>query len=362
MKLRKKNSFRNWIAKNKILVMIVIGTLLLIGGGVTAWLITGNDSGLWEIISREREEEEEEEPEPIVWHAALTGRVVETEAEVNSVVTAIAIENSPQARPQSGLKEAGVVFESVAEGGITRFLAFYQDDKPAMIGPVRSLRTCYLDWVAGFDAVILHYGGSAAALNRVRNGPYRRLDEMVQPRTTWRSADRWAPHNVYTNFERIDGTNRDLGWEGSNFVGWERKDAEVAEELNATHVDFRISHGHLYNSTFNWNGDYGVYFRSQGGAPHMDREQGHIAPNVVIAIIVDQRTVMEDGWRTLIGTTGAGYAYVFQDGTVTPARWRKQNREAMIEFFDREGVVVPLNRGQVWITALPSDERRVTWQ
>lgn len=137
-------------------------------------------------------------PEPTIYYSPLTGRQVDSEAATKQAVTGIMIENSPDARPQSGIKQAGIVYEAVAEGGITRFLALYQEAKPGLIGPVRSVRMYYVDWVAPYNASVAHIGGSAAALAEVRNGSYRDIDQFFNAPYYWRATDRYAPHNVYT--------------------------------------------------------------------------------------------------------------------------------------------------------------------
>ena len=106
------------------------------------------------------------------------------------------IENSPDARPQSGIKQAGVVYEAIAEGGITRFLALYQEAKPGLIGPVRSVRMYYVDWAAPYNASIAHIGGSAAALAEVRNGNYRDIDQFFNSGSYWRAIA--TPRTMYT--------------------------------------------------------------------------------------------------------------------------------------------------------------------
>jgi hypothetical protein len=103
------------------------------------------------------------------------------------------IENSPDARPQSGLQDAGVVVEAIAEGGITRFLTLFQESQPQYIGPVRSLRPYYIDFAAPFQAGIAHVGGSPEALSRVRNGSYRDLDQFFNSAYFSRISARPAP-------------------------------------------------------------------------------------------------------------------------------------------------------------------------
>ena len=78
------------------------------------------------------------------------------------------VENSLAARPQSGLSQAGVVFEALAEGGVTRFMALYQDTTPTNVGPIRSARPYFIEWAMGFDAAYAHVGGSPVALSDIK--------------------------------------------------------------------------------------------------------------------------------------------------------------------------------------------------
>lgn len=363
--MKSTNRLKEWLIKNKVLAMIVAGSLVLAGSGVAVYLLVIREPVQpdYPIAQDDDPDYEPEPPEPIIWRANLTGRIVETEAEQNAAVTAIMIENSMQARPQSGLKEAGLVFESEAEGGITRFFAFYQSEKPEIIGPVRSLRTYNIDWAAGFQATLVYYGGSAASLQLAGSGAFRTFGGNFLPASAhWRAADRWAPHNVYTSFERLDALNRERGFLTSDFVGFARKDDEPAEAPNATNVRLNVSHMAAFSSRFRWDPETNRYFRYQGADPHIDREHGHIAPNVVVGMIVDQRLVYEDGWRNQIHTVGSGRAYFFQDGTVTVGRWRQTARDVALEFLDEEGNAFALNRGQTWIVAVPSGRGSVSWE
>ncbi len=301
-------------------------------------------------------------PKPIVYYSPLTGKIVPDEGSTKQAVTAIMLENSPDARPQSGLKDAGIVFEAIAEGGITRFLALYQEDKPQLIGPVRSLRLYYVDWLAPFQASVAHIGGSKFALDEVRNGSYRDIDEFFNSRSYWRASDRYAPHNVYTSFERLDDLNRQKGYSSSTFTAWPRTNGKPAKEPNATTINVTIS-GPLYNSSYVYDSATNTYARSQGGAPHTDREAGQISPSVVIVMDTNMAKVFEDGWREQITTVGNGKARIFQNGTVTEATWTKADRGSQIHFTDSTGKEISFARGQTWITAIPVNQRgNVTWQ
>lgn len=309
-------------------------------------------------------------PKPKLYYSPLTGEQVKNQAATQQAVTAIMIENSPDARPQSGLKKAGVVFEAIAEGGITRFLALYQQAKPQLIGPVRSVRPYYVSWLAPFQASVAHVGGSYNALKTVRNGHYRDIDEFFNPQAYWRSTDRWAPHNVYTSFAKLDQLNKSKGYKTSHFKGFVRVKPDDKKSVNAekkvektaakaNHIDISISSAE-YNVHYNYSKSGKAYVRYEGGVPHVDREKGQITPKVVIAIKVPTKIAWEDGYREQMTTIGRGQAYIFQHGIVRKATWSKKSQFAQIRFLDSDGKDIPLLPGQTWITAIPIDQR-VTW-
>ncbi|WP_374701220.1 DUF3048 domain-containing protein [Thalassobacillus sp. C254] len=71
--------------------------------------------------------------------------------------------NHPEARPQSGLQHADVVYEVLSEGAVTRFVAIYQSQQPVRIGPVRSARGYHINLANGFDAFFVTHGWSPEA-------------------------------------------------------------------------------------------------------------------------------------------------------------------------------------------------------
>lgn len=366
--LKTKNSHRipDWLrfsafSKRKKIVVCIVITLIL-GGGFAA--------GVWAykrahtqkpapVVQQQTPKKEVAPPPATKPKSPLTGVEV-TEAQAKRPVTAIMIENSPDSRPQSGIVESGVVFEAIAEGGITRFLALFQEHNPTLVGPVRSLRPYYVDWLAPFDASVAHVGGSAKALEEIRNGSYRDIDQFFYPDSYWRADDRYAPHNVYTNFEKLDALNAEKGYTSSNFTGFPRKADKPAKKPDATSIDIEVS-GFLYNPHYDYDKATNTYARSQAGEDHNDREGGRVRPKVVIAIKVPETTVMEDGWRQSLEAIGSGEAYIFQDGVIDIGRWHKDSRKGQITFTTPAGDTIKLNAGQTWITAIPT-ENSVTWQ
>jgi len=349
-----------WFTHHKKLAIIlgVLFVLILAGATATAFYFLNQKPEV--AVTTKPETKPAPAPEAPKFYSPLSGNLVADEAATHQATTGIMMENSPDARPQSGLKDSGVVFEAIAEGGITRFLVLYQEQKPQLIGPVRSVRQYYVDWVAGFNASVAHVGGSAAALKEVRNGNYRDIDQFFNASTYWRATDRYAPHNVYTSFAKIDALNAKKGFTSSQFTGFTRKDS-VGTTPTASSVDVKIS-GPLFNSHYNYNAATNTYDRSQAGKPHLDRESGQISPRVVVVMKVNQVKVLEDGYREQIQAIGSGAATIFQDGTVQEVTWKKASKTAQITFTNAAGVDVPLARGQTWLTAIPNGSGSVTWQ
>lgn len=268
-------------------------------------------------------------------------------------VTGVMIENSPDARPQSGLKDAGVVFEAIAEGGITRFLALFEEAQPSYIGPVRSARPYYLDWLLGFDASIAHVGGSPDALTQIKSLHIKDLDQFFNAGAYERVRTRFAPHNVYTSTAQLDALETAKGYTTSNFTGFPRKKESPSAKPTARSIDIALS-SYLYASHYDYDSTTNSYKRSEGGKPHIDEKSGaQIAPKVVIAMIIP-RGIASDGEHTNYATIGSGQTVVFQDGVIQTGTWQKTSLVSQITFSDVNGKPLKLNPGQTWITAVDS--------
>ena len=355
----KVQRLKAWIHAHPARTYTVIGIGLILAGGLTTAAI------LWQKpekidTPKPAAKTAPAKPKPI-YYSPLTGEVVAEQSMTTKPVTAIMLENSPDARPQSGLKDAEVVYEAVAEGGITRFLALYQQRQPETIGPVRSLRMYYVDWLTPYNASVAHVGGSAAALKVVRGGGYRDIDQFFNGSYYRRATDRYAPHNVYTSFSKLNQLNTSKGYLSSDPKIMERGDDAKDPVQDATTVNLTIS-GPTYNSSYTYDATAKVYNRNQAGAPHLDREAGQIQAKVIVALRVTMQKVFEDGYRESITTTGTGEAMIFQNGNAIKATWHKDSREDQLRFTDAAGQPVKLARGTTWISAIPTSGGNVSWQ
>lgn len=356
----KPHRFHEWLRTHRTRTIVGAGIFLIaLAGGVTFYLLSQKQPD--SPTSRVAATEPAPPPPPPVYYSPLTGSKVPTEAASKRPVTAIMIENSPDARPQSGMRQAGIIYEAIAEGGITRFLTLYQENNPQLIGPVRSLRMYYVDWLAPYNASVAHVGGSLFALREVRNGKYRDIDQFFNGGSYWRASDRYAPHNVYTSFEKLDALNASKGYASSTFTPQPRVDEQPVAAPDASTLTLNFGSA-TFNTSYSYDKTHNHYNRSVGGAPHLDREEGLITPKVVVAMKVDMNRVFEDGYREDIKAIGSGEAYIFQNGTVHGVSWSKPTRESQISFKDASGNEVPLVRGQTWIAAIPNGRGSISWQ
>jgi hypothetical protein len=287
-------------------------------------------------------------PKPIV--SNLTGLPV-TSDQQKLPVTGVMVENSPDARPQSGLKDAGVVFEAIAEGGITRFLALYQEEEPGNIGPIRSSRPYYLQWALGFDASYAHVGGSPDALADIKAWGVKDLDQFYNSSGYHRINTRYAPHNVYTSRADLLKLQNSKGYSTSTYTPLVRKVEAASKAPTTTSIDLAIS-GYYYNVHYDYDTTANSYKRTEGGAAHIDADSNtQLEPKVVVALVMPY-SLMADGYHSVYNTIGSGKAYVFQDGLLTTGTWTKADMKSQFTFTDDTGKPLGLDPGQTWISAI----------
>lgn len=201
---------------------------------------------------------------------------------------AVMINNYIDARPQSGLIYADLVYEVVAEGGITRFLTFYAMDPPEKIGPVRSAREYYLVLVKELaDAMIMHIGWSPQALEAIETWPVRSLQRGGA--TFWRdnSLDVATEHTAYVDGNYLKQRGNELGWSGLGaFRSWEFKQdtpfqvEDGAEDNRVKNISIDFWNKGDYSAIWSYDEMNNSYKRFTGydendnPIPHVDRETG----------------------------------------------------------------------------------------
>lgn len=312
---------------------------------------------------------EEPEPEDIKDQESPINGILYTKAETEELKKkyplAIVVENLISARPQSGLVNADIVYEMLAEGGITRFLPIYWGSQAEEVGPVRSARKYMIDIVSEYDAIYKHIGWASDtgnvdtdAMSYIYNTGVK---SFLWGGYHWRSTDRVAPHNAYTSTVKLWEQAVDKGWmtDDLKITSWKFKNDEVLENRPTTAVinlSFRKTGGDAYSVKWIYDRDANVYKRENGGAGAIDKVTGlQIEAKTVIAQEVDfsYPTPNDPKNRIILNFTGEGKATVFQDGKAIAGTWKKENRTSRTKFFTEDGKEVELNRGIIWVEMLP---------
>ncbi len=351
---KQPQKFLYWLKRHKKAVIIGGLAAVVIGGGAAmAFGVFGEkpQATVVKVIKKEP-------PKPKTLPSPLTGIQVAPEL-AERPITAVVIENHTDARPQSGLQDAGVVYEALAEGGITRFLAFFLDQKPKEIGPVRSVRTYFVDWALEFNAPVAHVGGNIDALDLIGPLKMKNMDQFANGNYFYRTSDRYAPHNMYTTTEKLDALEKKLGYDDkSDFTPSPRVAKEkTGAAATADHPNIHINYSYNgYQVDYQYAATTNDYARLLAGKPHIDRNTGqqiHVK-NVVIQYMPTTYGKTRINEQTVImATPGSGKAVVLRDGTAIEGTWTKANHSTRTKFLDATGKEIPLNPGNTWYSIVP---------
>lgn len=285
----------------------------------------------------------------------LTGEMVPRES-LGRRPLAVMIENSPAARPQTGLDKADLVYEMLAEGAITRFMVVFMHSEAGVLGPVRSARPYFITRALDYNAIYVYCGGSEAAKQMVRTEHIAALDEFgIGRQAFWRSKYRKAPHNLYTDTEKLRLAAAKKGYEDSPeitpfvFLAEGEKSDGGFESAGPT-----INYPKAFSkAAFKYEPATNLYLRFTGGLPHLDGASGkQLTVRNIIVQYVNTKTI-DDVGRLSMKMSGAGRALLFSGGRVYEGRWDKSDLRARTVFTDENGDEFKLNPGRTWISVVP---------
>lgn len=322
--------------------------------------------------------------------------------ETRRPITAI-IENHLDSRPQSGLSKADVVYEAVAEGGITRFLGVFYCGAAAgdvRIGPVRSERVYFAKWAHeyGVNPINVHVGGANNVDNHSANG--RKVPGQVDKTVDafqllidfgwrvpggndmdggtnvgypimWRDPERLpgvaTEHTFMGSTDKLydEGAKRGFGAtnaDGSSwnktYIPWKFVDDAAVSTPTATTISFEFwKNKPDYAVEWKFNASSNTYMRFNGGTAHVDFDSGKpqlSAKNVVFQFVVEKGPVDKE-YHMYYENYGTGKALVFNNGRVIEGTWKRATVNDRTIFYDKSGKEISFVRGVVWIEALPSD-------
>lgn len=282
--------------------------------------------------------------------------VKEKESPFGSRPLSIMIENSEGGRPQSGLDKANIVYEVLAEGGITRFLAIYYDQEAEEVGPIRSARPYFVSKSLEHQAIYIHVGGSEEAYNFIKEENIDDINEFVDFQPFWRSTDRKPPYNLYTSTTKLRKEANKLGY--IEMIKKQEYQFEISrnEKLTGRETDsIVIPYNGTYTVSYKYQPESMKYIRFINGEPHIDaKTKKQLAVDNIIIQFAETKIIDQEG-RLAVDFVGKGTGLLFFKGNSTEITWEKPDLRARTLFLDKEGNRIALTPGNVWIQIVPSD-------
>lgn len=373
---------RNLVFKIFIFSFLVTSlVILLLLAGCNKISTAAQDTAVEDSEEESTAEEESETPAGDV--DEITGNInILSGLEISDTVSddrpvAVMVENTPDARPQSGLIYADIVFEVVDEYGITRFVVVYSSYDADILGPVRSARIYYAEIARSLDPLYAFWGTYPDAYAVIEDLGLDYLsplgDEQGGSSITANSSSGWRDYSrsdvtEHTAFMSTVALKEDATGIGYSLEGGQsplrfKEDAAEPDRGDVTDITVDFSEN-TYEAYFEYDNDNNNYLKYVGGSPHTDYETGEqITVNNVVVMITDIEGPIDQYGHMVVRTTGTsdnGKAFFFMDGDVTEGTWERSSAFDPFTYRDDNGNIMLFNRGSTWV-ALIQDTGRLTY-
>lgn len=357
------------LRRDKVRMMYAMAGVIFFLGVVFLIILVSNnffyENTVYNDFGNEVLDNKTDAPSDCKFRRHIDGICVDVSLAVNPDLVGIMIENHYEARPLSGISMASVVYEAPVEANFTRFLVVYTSDADvSKVGPVRSARPYYLDWVSEYPGMMyMHVGGSPDALDRIKKFDLFDLNEFYWGWYYWRGQDRSAPHNVYTSKElwqkaRVDygdSYETDSDTESWKFEYWDECEDDCTDNITITFA------GEVYQPTWQYNSSTMQYERYELGEPVFDPESGDkiVADTLVVQYVSTQ--VVDAVGRLSMETIGSGDAVIFRNGFKVEGEWCKASQTEKTRFYyldedeqpaRRSGREIEFKPGKIWVSVV----------
>lgn len=303
----------------------------------------------------EKDQTKDETVKEETYNFPLTGNKTDESDAIETRPVAVVVNNHPKARPQSGLNEADLIYELLAEGDVTRFLAIYQSGKPEAIGPVRSARDYFIELAEGYDALFVAHGWSPKAKEMLQSGSIDNINGISYDGTLFnRASNRKAPHNSYISYENIEkgAEMNDYAMEQKTEPLSFLSESEIKEIKGEQAEKVTVHYGNRYSATYEYSQSDESYTRYNDHEQTVDYETNEpIALDNIFIVEANHRVVDDDGRREIDLSSG-GHAILLQKGLVQHIKWENKDGRIVPKLADGQAGFV---HGRTWIHIIPQD-------
>lgn len=353
---RRKARTKNNSSKMLIILLIVV---ILVAGGIFAYKYLNKNE---ETSNNNLAENKKQE--------VVVKKVKIVDEDSKTRPYAVMINNNHAAWPQCGIQDAYLVYEIVAEGGITRMMALYKDQETAKIGSIRSARHYFIDYAEENDAIFVHWGGSPQAYSRIYSG-INDIDGIALEGTVFfrdKTLKRDYEHTGFTSMEKVKeyakskgftrDTNKDL------LLNYSADDIEIGKLDGATSADkVEIKYSDYHKTNYEYDEENKVYKRSMSGKANVDLVTGeqYTAKNIIV-YDVSNHTINdgENKGRQEINNIGSGKGYYITEGYAVPITWEKTSHSSQTVYKYLDGKEITVNDGNTFIQIYPTSDGKLT--
>ncbi len=295
-------------------------------------------------------------PKENVIRNPLTGEPGYNKKLLNNRPVFVVVENHPQARPQWGLTSSDIVWEMVAEGGITRMLLMYSDASriPEKVGPIRSARHYFVDLAEGFDGIFVHFGYSPMAQSQINNHSVNNINGLVDNyfyRDTTRNVA--SEHTSYTTGEAVKNAIADKEYRTEIKDDYKSpfKFNSKAKSLSAPLSKLTVAYSDSYTYTFHWSQKDNIFKCTLNGSAFVDSEGVQQTFDNIIICYTDI-TSLNDSKGRVDFDFSEGEGLYASNGSYTDITWKKGDSDDMIKFYNKVGDELSLNVGRTYIAIM----------
>lgn len=300
----------------------------------------------------------------------LTGEAV-SEDESDLRPYCVMINNHPEARPSVGLSQASIIYEALAEGGITRIMAVFNDVDGITVGTIRSARPYYISMAQAYDAIYIHAGGSEQAYSDIKS---LGIDNMDGVRGS-RSGEASSYYRDQTRLSQGKAVEHTLFADGSKIAEFAKNNFELKhdDDYDTTYglsfsddavsqcknssTDFTVYYSY-YNTNFKYNSEKKCYNAYISGDEYIDgTNNSSIDLANVIVLNIPTETIDSYG-RQAMELTGSGSGYFFTGGKYVEINWSRADRADNFHYTLKDGTALNLSVGKTWISVAPLDSTK----
>lgn len=282
---------------------------------------------------------------------------------------AVMLNNIVAAMPQHGVSQADILYEVLAEGGITRCVGVFTDlESVEKVGSIRSARKYFIQIAQGYGAAYVHAGGSPEAngyLNTLKNMD---LDGGLSATHFYRDQDRLnagyaLEHTYFSSGEKILAFAQQRGvttsLDAEKTYGMSFDDSKIIAGKSAKKVTVYFNFGgkpssYTKSTAFTYDAKTKLYSAAQYGGDYIDgNTKKAIAFRNVLALYAPT-SLQSDNYLLTINTTGSGTGYYACNGQMINIKWSRASVNDPFTFTLENGSPLTFGVGATYIGVVPT--------